>query len=55
MTQPALCYSDTVKATSIVPEHIYARCDQLTTFHFELTPVRRAPRPGQKPTKKRKR
>lgn len=55
MTTPL--YSATMKETGIVPEHIKARCSSLVVFTYDLPqPVRRAsvaPRPGQKPTKKK--
>ena len=57
MTAPvAPLYHTTVKETGVVPEHIYAHCVTLMQFNFEeFTPVRRslAPRPGQKPTRKK--
>jgi hypothetical protein len=52
-------YQAVVAKTGIVPEQIYARCSSLTAFTFSTPATTRpksaiAPRPGQKPVRKRK-
>lgn len=52
-------YKHVVAETGIVPEQVYARCSSLVAFNFDTPLIGRpkrstAPRPGQKPIRKKK-